>query len=343
MLRGALLAFALLIAPAVTQAQAPRSRHLLGVEFTETTTEADIRRHWGEPDDRRGRWDRYRLSSGSELHLMYSPLPPHRLVYADLYGPGRRAGDRLFGIDEHIAAREISQIDPCQTEEGMVVPIWGSPNFIQGEGDRYYALADGNFARFGPANSMRGVAIVNSFDGRVIRDISPNDCPRRALAPAPPPSGNRESVDPFLPPRLLTDIDLVDTLTASDVEALWGTPRPFGTDWHSYLLASGETLALLFDAAAPYTLIYADLYAADDARTKRRLFAHNVRARSRTIEQAACGESTMSRYARWGLPDFSVGSGFVYETYVMANGDEVTFRPDGHRSGCPDPAPRRHR
>lgn len=261
---------------------------------------------------------------------MYSPLAPHRLVYADLYGRGRRAGVRLFGTDERIAARDISQIDPCRTEEGMVVPIWGWPNYTLENGDRHYALANGNRARLGPADSMRGMAILKDSDGRVIMEITPSHCPRRALAPAPPPVRNPESVDPFIPPRLLTDIALVETLTALDVEAIWGTPRPFGTDWHSYLLASGETLSLLFAPVEPYGLVYADLHPAGDPEAaRRRLFAHNVRARSRTIDQDdPCGETMHDRYARWG-PDYSYGSGVVREVYTMANGDEVTFAPRG--------------
>lgn len=333
MLRVPLLALSLLLAPMNAQAQAPRSRMLAEVALAGTTTEEDMRQRWGQPEDRRGQWVRYRLSSGSELHLMYSPLPPHRLVYADLYGPGRRVGDRLFGTSEAIAARDIGQIDPCETEAGMVVPIWGWPTYTVENGDRHYRLANGDTARLGPPDSMQGIAIVNSFDGRVIRDISPSDCPRRALVPAPPYSSVRESVDPFIPPRLLTDIPLVETLTALDVEAIWGTPRPFGTDWHSYLLASGETLSLLFSPVDPYTLVYADLYPAGGDRTARRLFTHNVRARSRTIDQAdPCREWMPDRYARWGPPDYSIGSGLVYEVYTMANGDEVTFAPAQFRS-----------
>lgn len=328
-----LIAFSLLLAPMIAQAQAPRSRGLAEVELAETTTEDDMRRHWGQPDDRRGQWVLYRLSSGSALHLMYSPLPPHRLVYADLYGPGRRVGDRLFSTNEEIASRDISQIDPCQTEAGIVVPIWGWPTYKGESENRYYRLANGDTARLGPDDSMRGIAIVNSFDGRVIREISPNDCPRRARAPAPPDVRSHESVDPFIPPRLLTDIALTETLKAAEVELLWGTPRPFGTHWHSYLLASGETLSLLFDQVEPFTLVYADLYPAGEPARARRLFANNVRARSRTIDQIECGEMPLARHYRWGPPDYSYGSGFVHEVYVVANGDEVTFAPRGYPGG----------
>lgn len=333
MLRAAFIVLSLLLAPVSAHAQAPRSRTLSEVVLAGRTTDDDFRRIWGEPEERRGQWVRYRLSSGSELHLMYSPLAPHRLVYADLYGPGRRVGDRLFGTNEHIAARDVSQINPCETEAGMVVPIWGPPNYVIDTGERFYALADGDWVRLGPPDSMRGIAIVDRFDSRVLREISPTDCPARALVPAPPHTSATESVDPFIPPRLLADVPLVETLTAADVEMIWGTPRPFGTDWHTYLLASGETLSLLFDRVEPYRLVYADLYPAGDRSTKRRLFANNVRARSRTLDQFdPCGDGLrIHRYALWGPPDHSWGSTFVWETYTMANGDEVTFAPGRHR------------
>jgi hypothetical protein len=355
MLRAALLCLSLLLAPAGAQAQAPYGRSLADVTLAGRTTQEDVRRIWGRPDERRGQWVRYRLSSGSELHLMYSPLPPHRLVYADLYGRGRRAGDRLFGTDERIAARDVSQIDPCRTEEGAVVPIWGWPNYT-GDGDnRFYALANGDWARLGPPDSMRGITVVNGFDHRVIREISPGDCPRRALVPAPPPSSDRDSVDPFIPPRLLTDIPLVETLKAEDVEALWGTPRPFGTDWRSYELASGETLSFLFGPLPPHHLVYADLHAAGDRSGARRLFANNVRARSRSIDQILpCGPLRPAQRFRWGPPDWSFGSGVVDEVYTMANGAEVTLvrgasgrgshirHPDGRIEpiDCPADAPK---
>lgn len=331
---SAFLALALSLAPAQALAQRP---HLLAeVPLADDTTEADVHSRLGEPAERRGQWVRYRLVSGSDLHIMYAAIAPHRIVYADLYAPGRRVGDRLFGTNEEIAAREVGQIDPCATEAGMVVPIWGWPTYEEGQPvtARVYWMGDGTQVRLGPPDAMQGINIVNPRDGAVIRRILPRNCPHRARVPTPPrsPQGRPESVDPFIPPRLIEDIALSPALTATDVEMVWGTPRPYGIEPHNYLLASGEQLTLYFSPVAPFGLVYADLVPAEGQGAIRRLFANNPRAATRSLDQIGpCPPFLRSLYDLWGPPDSSSGSAFVHATYAMANGDEVTF------SGSNDP------
>jgi hypothetical protein len=251
----------------------------------------------------------------------------------------------------------VSQIDPCATEAGKVVPIWGWPENEVGQPvtERHYFMADGTMVRLGATDAMRGIAVLRARDGKVIREISARNCPSRALAPAPPRSSRSpESLDPFAPPRLLSDIALASETTAEQVDAMWGFPSTNGFGWHGYQLKSGEQLELLFSPVAPFGLVYADLYPAGQAGPGRRIFSNNIRARSRSLDQIGpCPQFTRMLYDLWGPPDEALASGFFRVSYEMSNGDVVIFVAPGdpfqtrilHKSGveerisCPSPPP----
>ena len=326
-----------LIAAASVTGAAPAQR-VHTVVLSETTTEREVRAAWGEPTERRGDWVRYPDAPGGETHLMYSRVAPHRLIYAYRYGavPGRRAGERIVAAHEQIAMREVGQIDPCATEAGAVVPIWGWPNYEGNAAERYYFIANGELVRLGAGHAMRGIDVLRARDRKLIRRIAPRDCPERAPVPAPSRSwrdDRPDSIDPFAPPRLLSDLPLAAGTTAAQVEAIWGDPRNTGFGWETYRLASGERVGLLFSPVAPFDLVYAYLYPAGEG-PGRRVFSNNVRAASRSLDQVGlCPRFARTLWDLWGPPDWEVASGFFRAVYVMSNGDEVTFISPGDPYG----------
>lgn len=131
---------------------------------------------WGDTSFRSWDWRVYPLDTGGELHLLFNPDAPHRLVRAIVYRPDG-SSETLFHHNPRAAGRRIEQLDPCFAMAGTAYRIWGAPDYSIGSGMvvSYYEMANGEMVSIPPWRQMRGVEIAEVSGGKR-RPLGRNDC-----------------------------------------------------------------------------------------------------------------------------------------------------------------------
>lgn len=130
---------------------------------------------WGDTSFRSWDWRQYPLDTGGELHLLFSPIAPHRLVSALVYRPDG-SNERLFHENPRARTRAIEQLDLCFAMMGTARALWGLEDYSFGSGivRLYYEMANGDMVEIWPWK-MRDVQLTRASDGRTI-GLPRGDC-----------------------------------------------------------------------------------------------------------------------------------------------------------------------
>ena len=162
----------LLAAPVAAQAQQGAQRVLTDIRLSEALVPPTVVAAWGRPDNEwsGSSWRVYQLATGETLSLLFSPIAPHPLVYADLHSADRPTRTRrLFAHNPRAASRWVSQVNPCRVSEAALRRHWGPPDSIERNGlYMSWTMANGDEAHFAPRLPGSNLS-VHRPDGRFRR------------------------------------------------------------------------------------------------------------------------------------------------------------------------------
>ncbi|MDF7775732.1 hypothetical protein P1X14_10785 [Sphingomonas sp. AOB5] len=123
---------------------------------------------WGDTSFRDWNWRLYPTRGGGELHLLFNPEAPHRLVTAKRYRPDGTS-ETLFHDNPRARTRYIEQLDLCFAMMGTAHQLWGLPDYTHGSGIMvlYYEMANGDLVEIWPWK-MREVQVTRASDGKTV-------------------------------------------------------------------------------------------------------------------------------------------------------------------------------
>lgn len=141
---------------------------LTGLVFDAELTLDQAVARWGDTSFRSWDWREYPIDTGGELHLLFSPEAPHRLIWATVHRPDG-TGETLFHHNPRAGTRHIDQLDLCFAMMGTAYQLWGLPDYSFGSGivRVYYEMANGDVVEIWPWK-MREVQLARASDGRTV-------------------------------------------------------------------------------------------------------------------------------------------------------------------------------